>query len=365
MVKLPNLPSAIKFAGKMDGLAPGASMDRLMRNANEGWGFADAAGNIDGNNGFWMKDGKPTIGDMDLSDFLKKSRKAQIDYLNSDVFSASVMSRVDGKMGTNFSPDMKKSLDKGAPAVRAAQVDFMDVDGKTVKASKVGAFSNLMDKFSTKMRFGAKVALGAWTLSSLLELAEAGSGCFLVGPEGQEEKVGVDCSCSEGNPNATSCCEACNSGGDEFLCPGVEWVGDDPPANYVCPGDVSGRARQMRATMSVAAARAAERAATLPKVAAAAATSVSCGCVNGGEWRLEQRELTVFDAMGGLLASAGMMLVNVAGDLWDVVLDGLGGVLAPLTTIFIVVGVVVGLAVVAGVTVAVLKARKRIKPPNY
>lgn len=364
MVKLPNLTSAVDLAKRMDGLSPGPSLDRLMRNANDGWGFSNADGTINGRNGFWMKEGRPQVGNMDLHDFLKMSRKAQADFLNSDVFSASVRARVGNKIDASFSSDLTKSVERGAPAARAAQADF--IEGGVVKSTKVSEFDALIKKFSKVMKFGVAAGATVWTVSSLLELVEQGSGCFLVGPDGQEEKVGTDCSCTEGNPNATSCCDACNSGGDQLLCPGVEWSGPDPPANYVCPSDVvpTGRARQMRATMSVAAALATQRAATLPtKPAAAKDTRVPCGCVKGGEWYLEHRQLDMFDVIGSLLASAGMMLVEVAKgvgeSVWDIVEDGIGALSGPITTILIVVGVVIGAAVLAGVTVAVVKRKKR------
>ncbi len=371
MVKFPNFDSAMSLTRKLDGLSSGPNLDRLMRNANDGWGFADTNGAIEGKNGFWMDGGKPKIGDLDLPDFLKMSKKAQLDYLNSDVFSPSVMSRVSGKMEANFSPNYKKSLARGAESVKLATVDFMDASGKAVKPRMAGAFDSLTNNFSTKMKFGAAVGAGAWGLVSLLQLAEARSGCFLVGPDGQEEKVGGDCTCvGEGNPNADKCCQACVAGGDEMLCPDTDWTGENPPPSYACPGDaVPGRARRMRATISGAAARARDRAQSLAstKVAAASQDKVSCGCVKAGEWYLEHREVSVFGVMGSMLASAGLMLKKGADGLWDIVKDGLGQLAGPLKMILIVVGAVVGLAVLAGITVVVVKAKKRksinIGPP--
>jgi len=61
------------------------------------------------------------------------------------------------------------------------------------------------------------------------------------------------------------------------------------------------------------------------------------------------------------------MLKKGADGLWDIVKDGLGQLAGPLKMILIVVGVVVGLAVLAGITVVVVKAKKRksinIGPP--
>lgn len=371
MVKFPNFDSAMSLTRKMDGLAPGPNLDRLMRNANDGWGFADSNGAIEGKNGFWMDGGKPKIGDLDLPDFLKMSKKAQLDYLNSDVFSSSVMSRVSGKMKTNFSPDYKKSLARGAESVKLATDDFMDDSGTAIKPNRASAFDLLTKNFSAKMKFGAAVGAGTWGLVSLLQLAESRSGCFLVGPDGQEEKVGGDCTCAgEGNPNTDKCCQACVAGGDQVLCPGTEWTGEDPPPSYACPGvAVPGRARRMRATISASAARSRDRAKSMAstKVAAASQDKVSCGCVKAGEWYLEHREVSLFGVMGSMLASAGMMLKKLANGLWDIVKDGLGQLAAPLKMILIVLGAVVGLAVLAGITVMVVKAKKRrsinIGPP--
>jgi hypothetical protein len=368
MVKFPNLDSAMTFARAMDGMAPGPDLDRVMRSANDGWGFADVDGTIDGNNGFWVDAGTPKIGTMNLPDFLRLSKKARLDYLNSDVFSGSVMSRVSKKMEVNFSPNSKKTLERGAEAVKQAKDEFMDASGKVVKGTKKVEFDSLMTKFSKAMKFSAVAGVGIWTVTTLLKLAEAGSGCFLVGPDGQEEKVSKeDCSCSgETNPNADKCCQACNSGGDAFLCPGTEWTGDNPPPNYVCPRDVpeAGRARRMRSAISVSAARARDIA---QGMVAANATSeptnvASCGCVKAGMWILEQREKNIFGVMADLLAGAGKMLKKMAEGVWDIIEDTFIKPMGDIIKIvFIVIGVVIGLALVAGITVAVVKATKKRK----
>jgi hypothetical protein len=374
-IKPAKLSSAMELAGKMSDMAPGPGMDRIVRNANDGRGFVDDTGGISGKNGFWVKDGRPQIGDMPLSDFLRLTPKKRVDLLNSGAFSPGVMTRVKTKLNATFSSNSKASRNKGAPAARGAELDMMTPDGKSVKPGMKARFGAFVDKFSDRMKFGAKLGAAAWTVATLLQLAEANSGCYLVGPDGEEEKVsGADCSCSgDANPNATACCNACNSGGDQFLCPGVGWVGDNPPAAYVCPTDVppAGRARQMRATMSVTAARAMDRATTLSATKLSAAklsegdstTAIPCGCEKGGQWVLQQRSSSVFGVMADMLASAGLMIVDVAkgvtGAAWDIVGDGLGALTKPLTTLFIAVGALIGVAAIAGVVVAVAKARKK------
>lgn len=248
----------------MDGLLPGPQVDSLLKTANDGWGFSDGTGKIDGTNGFWNDAGTVKVGTMKVNDFLKLSDKAKFDFLNSDAFPVSVKDRL--KIDSNFSPDYAKSVDAGLPGRRAAALDMMD--GNQVKAGKVSTFDSFMSKFSAKMALGGVAAI--WTLAELIKLAEARSGCFLVGPDGQEEKVSSgNCSCEggEGNPNAFSCCQACNANGDNFLCPGSVSSDDPPPPSYECPSEavqqqpITGRARKMvRATISAQAAKSRDRA---------------------------------------------------------------------------------------------------------
>ena len=148
------------------------------------------------------------------------------------------------------------------------------------------------------------------------------------------------------------------------MCPGMEWTGDDPPLDYVCPSDVApqGRARRMRSAISASAARARDHAQTMTPTVASAAndTAVSCGCVKAA-WHLETRKKTLFGVIGELLAASGKMVKELANGVLDIAGDGLKKLMGPLTTIFTVVGVVVGVGVLVGITVAVLKARKKRK----
>lgn len=344
------------FAKAMDGVPPGANLDRLMGSANRGWGFADELGSIEGPNGFRVEAGKVFIGDINLATFLRKSDSARVRFLESDVFSPSIMSRVDAKISSTFASDLGKSLKRGAAATAAAADEFMDASGRAVKAGKKVQFGKFMDKFTQTMKFGAKAAVATWGIVELLSLVETGSGCFLVGPDGQEEKVAKeDCSCT--GPNGDKCCNACNAGGDAFLCPDMEWDGPDPPPAYVCPS-VVGRARQMRSSISAAAARARDHAQSMPQLASAG-TAVSCGCVKAGEWRLETREKSVFGVIGELLAAVGKVVKQVADGALEIVGDGLDKLMGPLKSILIVAGVVLGVGALAGITVVVLKAKKR------
>jgi hypothetical protein len=387
MVKFKNFLSGLSQVRPMNGLPSGSQMDSLLKTANDGWGFGDGTGKIDGTNGFWNDAGTVKVGTMKVSDFLKLSDKAKFDFINSDAFSSAARTKL-GKMDTDFSPDFAKSKEAGLPGRRAAALDLMD--GNQVKPGKVSKFDGLMSKFSAKMALGGAAAI--WTLSELIKLAEAQSGCFLVGPDGQEEKVSSgNCSCEggEGNPNAYSCCEACNVGGDNFLCPGLVSSDDPPPPNYVCPSEsaqqqpIPGRARKMvRATISAQAAKARDRAQVVASssprkssppqtpsglLSGEDETCTSCGCVEGGAWNLCHRELGIFDVIGNMLAGIGQKIVEVAEDAFDIISDGIGelfGVFGDtVKIIIIVVSVAVGLAVVAGVTVGVVrlvKKRKRV-----
>ena len=358
----------------LDGISPGA-LDDMMKAANDGWGFTDSTGKVDGSNGFWKDPatGKVKVGGLDIEAFLKMSNKSKLDYINSDVFSSSARNRVNTKLDANFSPDFKKSVEAGLPGRRAAQADIMD--GGQVKPGKVGTFDALMSKFSAKMAFGA--AAGVWTLVQLQQLAESLSGCFLVGPDGQEEKMSAgDCSCAgDTNPNALACCSACNTGGDNFLCPGLVSSDDPPPPGYQCPSEVEtppGRARQMRATISAQAAKSRDRAKAIASTRPApqalfdldlggGGSCVSCGCDKGGEWTLCHREFGVFDVIGNLLAAGGEMLQETAEGVWDIVSDGVMEIASAMKIVIIVISVVVALAVAAAVTVGVIKIVKKKK----
>lgn len=357
--------SAFSITRAMDGLLPGPGLDRMIRVANDGWGFADDVGSIDGPNGFWMDGGTLKIGGMTFPNFMKLSNAGRIEYLNSDAFSVSVRDRLNTKINQNFSPDYAKSLAKGDPTLRLAEADMMD--GKIIKNPTM--WDNFVKKFSTAMKFGVGGTAVVWTAIELAQLVDAQSGCFLVGPDGQEEKVSSgDCSCEgEENPNTASCCNACISAGDSVLCPEVTWTADTPsPPDYVCPGSVepAGRARKMRSAISASAALARDRAQSLSRTPAGLLTGgqtcVSCGC-DKALWQLCNREGSLFGAIGGLLAGVGKMLVKGLGGIWDIVSDGLGNLLSPLKTIFIIVGVAVGVAIVIGVVVAIIKAKKKQK----
>jgi hypothetical protein len=383
MVKFKNFVSGLSQVRPMNGLPAGSQLDNLLKTANDGWGFSDGTGKIDGTNGFWNDAGTVKVGTMKVDDFLKLSDKAKFDFLNSDAFPVSVKNKL--KIDSNFSPDFAKSVEVGLPGRRAAALDLMD--GNQVKPGKISKFDSFMGKFSAKMALGGFAAI--WTLAELLKLAEALSGCFLVGPDGQEEKVSSgNCSCEggEGNPNAYSCCQACNANGDHFLCPGLVSSDDPPPPTYECPSEVSqqqipGRARKMvRATISAQAAKARDRALVVasspPRKVSSAQSNIltgdggsctSCGCVEGGEWTLCHREFGIFDVLGNLLAGIGQKIVEVGEDLLDIVADGIGelfgGLGDALKIIIIVVSVAVGIAIVSGVTVGVVrlvKKRKRV-----
>ena len=367
MVNFKNFISSLTMTKAMNGLASGPDLDLLVRSANDGWGFSDGTGAIDGTNGFWVDAGTPKVGTMRVADFMKLTDKAKFDFINSDAFPSDVRSRVGGKIDANFTPDLQAVLDKGLAARKKAELDFMD--GNTVKPEKVGAFNVFMEKFSFKMAFGG--ALGVWGLVELIKYAEAQSGCFLVGPEGQEEKVSAgDCSCAGGvgNPNAGACCNACNTSGDSFLCPGDVSDTDPPPPNYVCPSETQapGRARQLsRSSISATAAKARDRAQAVASVRPSHSVSgladgcVSCGCSAG--WTLCHREVSIFDAIGGLLGSIGDILEEGLNGLLEIVEAGLGQVTGMVKMIILIVGVSVAVAVVIGVTVVVVKKMKQKK----
>jgi hypothetical protein len=373
MVNFKKFLSSLQMTKAMNGLTSGPDLDMLLRSANDGWGFSDGTGTIDGTNGFWVDAGTPKVGSMNVSDFMKLSDKAKFDFINSDAFPTDVRTRMSGKIDSNFTSDFQAVREKGLPSRRAAEADYMD--GNTVKPAQVGNFQVFMDKFSVKMALGG--AAGVWGLVELIKLAEAQSGCFLVGPEGQEEKVSAgDCSCEGGvgNPNAGACCSACNTTGDSFLCAGGVSDEDPPPPNYTCPSEtvVAGRARQFaRTSISAQAAKARDRAVNIASskvpVSASENTTLKDGCVSCGcteLWTLCHREVSIFDAIGDLLASLGDIIEQTVDGLLNIVKAALGEILSVVKMVMIIVGVAVAAAIVIGVTVVVVKKLKKKKLRN-
>ena len=378
-IRTPNLDSAIRMVRSLDNLLPGPAFNNMIRTLNQSWGFADELGDISGKNGFWNDAGVAKIGTMPVPDFMRLSKKAKLDFLESDAFSPTARTRMGDAVNANFTSKFDDVARAGQDGLRKAKADMMEPNGRTVKNQPM--FNQFMDKFGTAMKLTAAAALVTWTASELQKLVDAGSGCFLVGPEGEEMKVSSgNCSCGDAanNPNAEACCAACVGSGDSFTCPGdAPWSGDGPaPPEWVCPSEPQippppGRARAMRASLSVAAATATGRAAALahtprnlPPTPAATSECVPCGC-ESAKWGLCQRNLGVFDVIGDLLASVGKAIVDVGGGVLDISEDVLGGLLGPLSgimkIILISVGVAAGLAVIIGVTVVVLKKKKRKK----
>lgn len=388
-VKPLNLSSALGMIKYMDSMPLGSAMDDLIRTSNGAWGFADEFGDISGTAGFRIDAGVPKIGNKTVGDFLKMSSKARLDFLSNDAVFDAVRTRMDNAVNNNFTDNFTRVLDEGVPVRNKAQADLMNIDGKTVK--NPGKFDFLVKNMDKALKFGAVAAVSTWSAIKLVELAEAGSGCFLVGPEGEESKVsGGDCDCLGGsdNPNAQSCCEACVESGDDVLCPGTTWNNPDvdPPVDYVCPTPTTaGRARRMRAnpTLSVSAAKARDRASGLARSKKAAAagggeqrsllggndeTCVSCGCASAN-WLLCHRDLGVFDVIANMAASVGKKIVETVVDIGEGILDtfyeladAAADLLAgPLKLIAIVVGGAVGAAVVVTTIIFVVRAVKRKK----
>lgn len=334
-----------------------------MNYVNARLGYSTPDGKIrGGKQGVWYdaKANKAMIGPgKSLNDFLGLSPKKQTDYLNSKAFDADVRTRVDDAVN-DMSPDYKKSLEAGATSAKKVEGEVMDVNDRT-KVKNPAKFE------SYRKAVGVAIGVGAtgFTLAMLHELATARSGCFLVGPDGQERKVaGDNCSCEGGvgNPNAIACCNACG----DMLCPGKEWGGEgsEPPV-WACPGEASppaGLARAMRAEISGAAALNRTRATSAPTARSgftgSGETCRACGC-SDREWKLCHRDFSIFDVMTGALASAGKMF-NALG---DIVNDGVKAVTGAVKTVIIAIGAVIAVVVLVAILVAVIKAvvKKRKK----
>jgi len=355
MPRVKNLPSALKF---IDGIKNikihTAGLDDVIRSSNKRWGFSDQ-GVIKGNQGFWFdaKAKKSMIGTKSVDDFLSMSPGKQSKYLESSTFSPEVRSRVDNNIN-EMSPDFKKSLEAGAPAAHKVKIEIMSPDGKTIKNKS--KFTKLIRNVNIALGLGAM----GFTLLSLYELAKSRSGCFLVGPDGSEKKVSSDrCSCEGGvsNPNSVECCKACG----DMLCPGETWEGDGPgPPEYSCPLDVAsgGRARSMRAEISVATDLNLKRASSQPSTLSSGKSEVChmCGCTDT-EWKLCYRDVSILDVIVEAVAGAGKKLTEGL----DVILDGLGKILSTVFSVFIIIGGVVGVVMVVSVIMMVVRATKKRK----
>jgi hypothetical protein len=340
---------------------------------NARWGLLDEA-----DQKFRVENNVIVIGKnkVSLDAFNKLSTTAKVDFMNSpDNFDLSVRTKMDAALDANF-VDIEvrtKALELGKTSMESFK-SKVTVNGEIVTTST--SWTGVMDKLNKLFL----AAAGVWGLVALNNLLEGNTGCFLVGPDGEKERVGngTDCNCvGDTNPLRTTCCTACKVGGDDSLICPDDVASDKWTDPYVCPGDTQeGNAprRGVRSAISVSAAASLARATALAKpataassvdvTAAAASTCTSCGCDVAGEWKLCVETSDIFDTIADLFAGAGEFLEEGADGLFELVkapLDFLSGIGDAFKNVFVYVAIAVGVGVVVTVAVLVARAVKKKK----
>ena len=156
-IRTPNLDSAIRMVRSLDNLLPGPAFNNMIRTLNQSWGFADELGDISGKNGFWNDAGVAKIGTMPVPDFMRLSKKAKLDFLESDAFSPTARTRMGDAVNANFTSKFDDVARAGQDGLRKAKADMMEPNGRTVKNQPM--FNQFMDKFGTAMKLTAAAAL--------------------------------------------------------------------------------------------------------------------------------------------------------------------------------------------------------------
>ena len=316
----PRIDTALK---NLDGVSKGAP----THTANEMIGFAEPGKGPEliRGQGLWWDGDVFMIGNKSVKSFRAMSPSARVKYLSDpEVFPVDVSKRVETNIGDMVPIDeFNRLLAKSQPGVKALRAEYANPDGTIKNPSK---WKGYVVKVLGVV--GLKAAIAFTTLSLL---AQGRSGCFIVSPGGEEDKVDQgDCSCEGGinNPNALTCCEKCG--------------------NKTCPGDKGERGEEW----------------VCPEPSEDTPTSKDgdkctlCGCDDA--WRLCKREVDVFDVLNDIGAGAGRF-IDEAGEF----VEDLAATTTKVTkTVFIIILVMagVGVTVAAGVGVSrLVKKRKSAK----
>ena len=387
MVKILNFSTAVNgpFLRGLTSTSPSLihSLDAL----NTGWGFTPDAFGAQPGSRFRLEGGQVMIGNITLDVFNSMSLTQKVDFFNDPtVFDGAVRTKISNAIDGNFvDPSTRaRSLEMGRSSLEKTEADLR-VNGQagTVNTASV-KWTTLMGKLSKVALHGAAAL---WTLNKLNELVESNSGCFMEGPNGESMRMGGRdsfCGCAEtdttGAINALrqACCTKCKISGDTALICPTDSPSDMWTDPYVCPADpLSGAqvrlGKKSRSSISAYAAAAQKRAETLALAQRQASTAVlsgttevdtctSCGCsTEAGEWKLCMREASVWSVIGGIVADAGMMIVEGLDGLPDIVSALLGALAGPIKMVLTVVGVAVGAAIVVGASIMIARAAKKKK----
>jgi hypothetical protein len=351
------------------GLKPNTpSLANSLDSVNNTWGFSP-----DSNKKFRLENGTIKVGNITLDEFNSMSASRKVEYLQSDAFDASSRPNLDS-IDSNF-VDAKlrtKAIEMGRPGLETAKKQVTSPDGSINTSTP--SWTNLMKNVTKVSLLGAGVV---WTLSELNSLIEGNSGCFLEGPNGEQERLGgpdTPCNClatdSSGSPNPLrqSCCTACKKGGDSSLiCP------SDSPTDtwnepYVCPEEDAqpSQSKPIRSAISMSASAALARATTLSQrnVASESAevTCRSCGCSDEvGMWKLCTRKATLWSVIGDIVAGAGKIIKDVGGGILELADVTLGGIGDALKSVFLYAGVAIGVCVVIASAILIARAVKKKK----
>lgn len=345
----------------------------------------DGATLFDGTSGHIRKvNGQIKIGDMLFDDFNKLSLDAKLEFINTK-FNPGSVTKFSDRINSKFVDASKRvrALDEGASGVARAEKGSLKADGTVNTGSK--SWTTLMTKL-------AVVYGGTWTLLYINKLLEGNSGCFLMGPDGEEERLSGDkenCNCSTPNSiYANACCTKCKLNGDtNLICPNESQTDNwTIPYENVCPSISSSAARSLtsRVTRSRSAISASADAAQVqaeamalalaatapPRAATATATSAlssssvctSCGCSpEAGLWKLCYRDESVFSIIGGLVADVGKKIVEGVDGALDIIDATLGALGDVMRLVGMVVGGAIGVAILVAASILIARVVKKKK----
>lgn len=351
------------------------AMINALQSLNNTFGFTPNADGALPASRFRVENNKVKVGNISLDEFFAMSKSDQVNYLKTSTdFDDTTRVKVGLAIDQNF-----VDVATRAKVLKLSDQGLLDMQKKISPDGSINtshpSWTKLMSSLTTLSLLAGGVA---WSLTLLNELVEANSGCFLVGPNGEETRLGTgDCNCATTDASGAvnlyrqACCTACKSHGDtSLICPG-----DTPSATwtqpYVCPTDpIPTPVAAMRSALSTSATVAMARAEALARAkkttpvtyATAISTCQSCGCKTES-WTLCYRKATVWGVIVGIAADAGKILTEAVDGFVDIGADALGGLLSGvLRPIVISIGVAVGVAIIVAVVMLVVKKRRKQQP---
>ena len=379
MVKLSNLLTASKRVVPTSSLAVlSPALAESLSFHNNTFGFTpDADGNLP-STAFRVEAGQIKVGNITLKEFVALSTEGKAQFLNDpDVFDASTRANMNKAIDVNYVDEARRTQLIESNRKVIEELEKRVTTNGIVNTNHV-AWVDLMGKLGKTTLLGVGLT---WTYLKLKELAEKNSGCFLIGPNGEEQRLGSagsgGCTCApttaygDSNPYHAVCCTKCKLDDSSLVCPG-----DTPSSTasvpYTCPEAALGGVRSplggVRSVLSIDSATALAKADVLGRAAAKAdvlgraaqsavpAACHSCGCST--DWKLCERTTGVMDVINDLVSDLGNELLEGVDGVFDIVASTISSITTTVKVI-IAVGAVVGAAVLIGVVVSVVRKRKK------